>query len=46
MEDSTAHHISWNDSLETLVAEEAEKCAASLGYTENVKNIFLLEQIV
>jgi hypothetical protein len=26
MEDSTAHHISWNDSLETLVAEEAEKC--------------------
>lgn len=26
MEDSTFHHISWNDSLETLVAEEAEKC--------------------
>jgi len=26
MEDSTVHHISWNDSLETLVAEEAEKC--------------------
>ena len=26
MEDSNVHHISWNDSLETLVAEEAEKC--------------------
>lgn len=26
MEDNTVHHISWNDSLENLVAEEAEKC--------------------